>query len=324
MPVITDKNKAKQIIDSVAKKKASMAIFCTASHWNTEAILIAADNIAKKYNIKNIPVSIAMTFTYRHMPQSCRVTRSGDPVTGFISIMEYIKTLCDREDSPYKNVVVLPHLDHADPVKDRWALTEGLQYLASVMFDAQKYSFEENVRMTRDYVEKYGDKVCVEGVMEKLNVNNAAGSNRFKNYIERALEYVKSTGVDFLVADLGTEQQSSKVGGSKYLKDRAVNLSSSLGKHMLVLHGTSCLDESQIKGLASDGVIRVNMWTRIVREAGQAAAESIVKRIDKIRKGDFQAAESMQYIYDNIDNAVEIMEHMMILFGYPNLAASDI
>ncbi len=35
-------------------------------------------------------------------------------------------------------------------------------------------------------------------------------------YVKRAVEYVNTTGVDFLVADLGTEQQSTGVGGAVY------------------------------------------------------------------------------------------------------------
>ena len=89
---------------------------------------------------------------------------------------------------------------------------------------------------------------------------------------------------------------------------------------MLVLHGTSCLDSEQIKGLASDGVVRVNMWTRIAREAGQYAAEKLVSRMDKIKAGDFESTESMQYMRDNVEKAADIMEEMMELYGYPNLA----
>jgi fructose/tagatose bisphosphate aldolase len=306
MPIVTEKEQVKEIFKNAEAKKTSIGIFCTASHWNTEAILIAAKRVAEKYNIKNIPVVAAMTFTYRHMPQAKRVTRSRDPVAGFISNMEHLKALC-APGSPYENVLVMPHLDHGDPVHDRWALTEGLPYLASVMFDTQRFSYEENLRLTKEYMEEYGDKVCVEGIIEVLSVQGSAKAGQYDDYVDKAVNYISQTGVDFLVADLGTEQQSSSIGGCKYLKDRAINITRTLGKAMLVLHGTSCLDEEQIKGLASDGVIRVNMWTRIAREAGQYAAKRLFNRSDAIKEGDFNATESMQYIYDNIDKAAEIM-----------------
>lgn len=62
------------------------------------------------------------------------------------------------------------------------------------------------------------------------------------------------------------------------------------------------------------------MWTRIAREAGQYAAEKLAQRMDKIQAGDFNSTESMAYIRDNTEKAADIMEEMMELFGYANLA----
>lgn len=76
-------------------------MFCTGSHWNTEAILIAADRFVKKHNIKNIPISLVMTFNYSHMPQAKRITKTEDAVIGSLSNMAHLKVLCEAEDSPY-------------------------------------------------------------------------------------------------------------------------------------------------------------------------------------------------------------------------------
>ena len=327
MPVVTSKTEAKKIMDAAVSKGVSLAIFCTASHWNTEAVLIAADRVAKRYSIQDIPVVVAMTFKYKYMQQSARILRCGDPVSGFLSVMEHLKILCGGGKSPYSNVTVLPHLDHCDPEEDRWALTEGAPHVASVMFDAQKYPYEENICRTKEYVDTYGKDVLVEGIIEELNVNESVKKNKKQshddNYIGRALEYIKHTGVDFLVADLGTEQQSSATGRTVYNRERARTLTKQLGRPMLVLHGTSCLDNSEIAGLSGDGVVRVNMWTRIAREAGQEAAERVLERLDRIRMGDFEACESKQYLYDSIDKAAEIMVGIMELLGYSKLAGTN-
>ncbi len=81
-----------------------------------------------------------------------------------------------------------------------------------------------------------------------LNVENGATARHIDNYCEKAVEYVGKTGIDFLVADLGTEQQTSAVGGAKYNKKRARQLTEALGKKMLVLHGTSSLSRRPDKG----------------------------------------------------------------------------
>ena len=75
------------------------------------------------------------------------------------------------------------------------------------MFDAQKYPPQENISMTSQYVKKYGDRVLIEGIMEELSVEGLATGKGDDKYIEKALDYIPKTGVDFLVADL--EQNSS-------------------------------------------------------------------------------------------------------------------
>ncbi|MDR1797534.1 MAG: class II fructose-bisphosphate aldolase [Clostridiales Family XIII bacterium] len=319
MSFITDKEEAKGIFSLAAGKNVSIALFCTGSFWNTEAILLAASRFAEKRGIKDIPVVVAMTSLYAHMQQARRITYSKDPKIGLRTTFEYCRSLCEGPYAPYPNVAVMTHLDHADPKVDQWALTENTDLLTSVMFDAQVYPYEENLAMAKDYVQAYGDKVLVEGIIEGLAVGDGTASRQSDDYVEKAVRFVKETGVDFLVADLGTEQQSSGTD-AHYLKDRAQTLTRELGRPMLVLHGVSSMKNEDIHGLAEDGVIRVNMWTRIVRESGQYAAKRLAGRLDRIEAGDFEATEATAYINDNIEESARVMEHIMDGLGYGNLA----
>ncbi len=299
-----------------------MAVFCTASHWNTEAILLAATKFCDKYQLESIPVSLGMTFNYPYMPQAQRVTYCRNPQMGFLSIMEHLHLLCDNPGSAYRNIMVLPHLDHADPEYDQWALTEGSPHLASVMFDAQRYPSEKNIAMTRDYVKNYGKDLLVEGILEQLKVLDKymeTADSPADQYLQQAAEYVKKTGIDFLVADLGTEQQSSASGGVRYLQERARKLTDSLGKKMLVLHGSSSLNQDQMQELAGDGVIRVNMWTKIAREAGKYAAGNLFKRAEALFGNEFESAESNQYLMDSVEKASDIMMSILETLNYQKL-----
>jgi fructose/tagatose bisphosphate aldolase len=320
MSINTGRKTAEAAIERLREHRVSLAIFCTASHWNTEAILLAARNYAAKKGIRKIPLAVAMTYRYPHMEQAERITRSRDAKTGFLSIMRHLQTLCAEPDSPYADVEVLPHLDHADPARDSWALTEGLPWLASVMFDAQSYPEQENLRLTTEYVRQHGRDVLIEGILEQLAVAGGPRAHQVDAYIDKAVAYVRQTGIDFLVADLGTEQQTTRMGDCIYLKERARSLSAILGRPMLVLHGTSSLTEEQMRTLADDGIIRVNMWTRIARESGQYAAQRLLSRSTRIAAGDFEAAESRQYLDDSIDKAAEIMEGILDILGYSRLA----
>jgi fructose-bisphosphate aldolase, class II len=319
LTLITCRDQALEYTQLFRDCNASMAIFCTASHWNTEAILVAAQRIAEKYHLSQVPLAVAMTHSYPYMGQARRITYSGDPRAGFLTNAYHLKALCDGPDTPYANVVVLPHLDHADPKRDKWALTEGLPHLATVMFDAQKYPLEDNIAWTRDYVQTYGRDVLVEAIIEELSVAGQKQAVQRDAYVETATRYMAETKADLLVADLGTEQQSDHVGGVRYLKERARELTANLGGAKLVLHGTSSLNVDQMGDLASDGVVRVNMWTRIAREAGQYAARQLIARKDAIERGDFEATESHQYLVDSIESAAGTMVEVMEAIGYPRL-----
>ncbi|MCL1895864.1 MAG: class II fructose-bisphosphate aldolase [Clostridiales bacterium] len=321
MSFITDRNEAKRIFDEAAARDVSIALFCTGSFWNTEAILLAANDFANKHGIKNIPVVVAMTSQYTHMKQAKRFTYSGDARVGFRAGFEYCRLLCEGPDAPYKNVAAMTHLDHADPARDRWALTENMDLLTSVMFDAQEYPYEENVEMTQAYMREYGGQALVEGIIEGLAAPGREG-RRSDDYIEKAVDFIAKTGVDFLVADLGTEQQSAGTD-ALYLGERARALTKALGRRMLVLHGVSSMKNEDIRGLAEDGVIRTNMWTRIVRESGQYAAARLIQRAALIEKGDFEAAEAAAYINDNIFEAARVMESIMHGLGYSNYAQKN-
>lgn len=317
MSIITDRTSALAVAQEYAARGACLAILGTASHWNTEAILLAAQRLQRSRGLDRVAVCVSMTFTYAHMPQCERVTFSRDPRAGFLSMMAHLQALCGSPDSPYAAVTVLPHLDHAHPVRDRWALTEGLPFLASVMFDAQSYPPDENRRLTAEYVAAHGKQVLVEGILEELAVHGAAAhAAPAGDYAARAQEYVAATGVDYLVADLGTEQQAQTVGGARYLGERAREITARLGRPQLVLHGTSCLDPSQLAGLSRDGIARVNLWTRIAREAGQFAAQGVHERRSQIQAGEFDAADSRAYLMDSIERAAALMEETLIGLGY--------
>lgn len=321
--IVKGRKKSQEVIESIKSKNTSLAVFCTASHWNTEAILLAAKIIGDKYRIRSVPIGIAMTFNYDYMPQAQRVTQTGNARLGFLSVIKHLQVLADDPGSPYYRVHVLPHLDHADPFRDKWALTEGTEFLASVMFDAQKYPLKENIELTKAYVKEYGENILIEGIMDGLNVFQAhkkKDSDTVDDYPERAYDYLKKTKVDFLVADLGTEQQSRGIGESRYLKERAINIYKLLNDRRLVLHGTSCLSDSEIKLLPNDGILRVNIWTRIVREAGLHAFNQLKNREDKIQNNDFDSIESYRYLMDSISKASYIMEVIMESLGYANLS----
>ena len=324
MPVIHGRANALKVLERAKERNVSIPIFGTGSFWNIEAILIAAKNVKEKFQIPEMPVTISMTYTYPCMAQAKRITASAVPEIGFRSIMTQIRTLVDSPESPYKDIIVLPHLDHADPERDFWALTKGTGFLASAMFDAQRFPAEKNLEMTADYVKQYSKEILIEGIMDELPVEamHAKTVERIsdEDYPERAADYVKRTGIDFLVADLGTEQQSGSTSNCHYLGDRARRITAAVGRPMLTMHGGSSLPPEQLAQLGADGVCRFNVWTKIARDAGKFAADELGKRSGRISAGDFEATESAAFMLDNVRSAAKSMEVIFENLGYANLA----
>ena len=324
MPVIHGRKNALKVLERARERNVPIPIFGTGSFWNIEAILIAAKNIREKYQIAEMPVTVSMTYTYPCMAQAKRITVSTVPELGFRSIMTQLRTLVDSPESPCKDIVVLPHLDHADPERDRWALTEGTQYLASAMFDAQRFPAERNAELTAEYVKAYGGEILVEGIMDELPVEAMHEKTVERiadaDYPARAAEYVKRTGIDFLVADLGTEQQATGSSNCHYLGDRARRITEAVGGPMLTMHGGSSLPPEQLAQLGRDGVVRFNVWTKIARDAGRFAAFELCKRIGGIAEGDFEATESAAFMRDNAASAAKSMETIFEHLGYSRLA----
>ena len=99
------------------------------------------------------------------------------------------------------------HLDHGENFDICKACVDG--GFSSVMIDGSKYSFEENIAITRQVVEyAHARGVTVEGELGKLDgieddVNVSDEDAQFTNPAE-VEEFVSRTGVDSLAIAIGT------------------------------------------------------------------------------------------------------------------------
>lgn len=140
-------------------------------------------------------------------------------------------------------VDVALHLDHGEDFDIcKKCVDDGF---TSVMIDGSKYTFEENVSLTRRVVEyAHAHGVSVEAELGKLagvedNVSVDARSATF-TVPEEAAEFVENTGVDSLAIAIGTSHGAYKFKGSPYLDfDRLKKIHSLIPNTPLVLHGAS-------------------------------------------------------------------------------------
>ena len=135
------------------------------------------------------------------------------------------------------------HLDHGDSFEICKSCIDG--GFTSVMIDGSKYSFEDNIALTKkvvDYAHAHG--VVVEGELGKL----AGVEDDVKVDAEDAMytdpseveEFVTKTGVDSLAIAIGTSHGAYKFKGEPRLRfDILEEVSRRLPNFPIVLHGAS-------------------------------------------------------------------------------------
>ncbi|MBP3587841.1 MAG: ketose-bisphosphate aldolase, partial [Clostridia bacterium] len=137
------------------------------------------------------------------------------------------------------------HLDHGESFEVCKSCIDG--GFSSVMIDGSKYSFEENIAITKQVVEyAHARGVVVEGELGKLagiedDVNVSAADAMFTNPAE-VEEFVTRTGVDSLAIAIGTSHGAYKFkpGTKPQLRfDILEEVGKRLPNFPIVLHGSS-------------------------------------------------------------------------------------
>lgn len=141
------------------------------------------------------------------------------------------------------DIDVALHLDHgADFETCRQCINDGF---SSVMIDGSKYTFAENVELTKKVVDYAHER----GVVVEAELGTLAGveddvivDNRDVIYTnpEQAVEFVEKTNVDSLAIAIGTSHGAYKFKGTPRLDfERLEKISKLLPDTPLVLHGAS-------------------------------------------------------------------------------------
>lgn len=190
---------------------------------------------------------------------------SKDLNTGAELISSMIKVLAKQ----FKNSGVGLHIDHATPnyfdfIKD--CVENG--FVSSVMIDASKEEFSENVRITKEVVKLCKKhSVAVEGEIGyiKGTEDEIVSETELYTSPEEALEFVKQTGVDLFAASVGTNHGVTK-GEKVVLKlDLIKEIDELLIKNNvetgIVLHGASGLTAEQQQTAIRNGVVKINKDT---------------------------------------------------------------
>jgi fructose/tagatose bisphosphate aldolase len=278
MPLILNRKNVLDIYKEAAQKKWVIPTFNTENLTCTEAILSAALEYNKKINKPDLPVTIGITNQYSHRSQSVYYTHTRLWDIGLRLFLADIGILTGK-GSPFEKLNVMIHLDHTQWDSDKPLLGWDMNQFSMIMYDASALPFEENIKLTAEFVEKHGHEIVIEGACDEIV--DATGDTRSSlTTPEQAIKYLNRTNSDFIVANLGTEHRAS-AADLKYHGDMARKISKLTGTK-LVLHGTSSVGNDQIKNLFDDGIAKVNIWTILERNSSPVLFEDMVRNSSKV------------------------------------------
>ena len=145
-------------------------------------------------------------------------------------------------------VPIALHLDHGADFEICKACIDG--GFSSVMIDGSRFSFEENVAVTKKVVEYAHER----GVSVEAELGKLAGVEDDVNVDAKdAVEFVKQTGCDSLAIAIGTSHGAYKFSGEAKLDfDRLKEIKDALkeagfGDYPIVLHGSSSVPQELVE-----------------------------------------------------------------------------
>ena len=187
----------------------------------------------------------------------------------------YLRKLVEAAVIENPDIPIALHLDHGADFEICKSCVDG--GFTSVMIDASKYPFQENIEITRKVVEyAHAHGVVVEAELGKLagiedDVNVSAEDSSYTQP-EEVEEFVSKTGVDSLAIAIGTSHGAFKFkpGTKPQLRfDIQHEIEKKIPGFPIVLHGASSVPQEYVK---------------IINEHGGALKDAIGVPEDQLRE----------------------------------------
>ena len=274
MPLVTDRTSVLNVFAEADRNGWVIPAFGTENLTTTEAVLSSVKDRGEALGIADLPVMLAVTNRYPERTQTAYYTHTRDWHVGLELFLADLKVLTGK-DSPFGRLRVMVHLDHIQHDLDAELWRGDLSRFSSIMFDASALPFEENVQATRSFVDERKSEIVVEGACDYVGAKGGRLTS-----VDEAERFSAGTGVDWIVANLGTEHRAG-VSTLSYARERAREISAKIGRR-LVLHGTSSVANDQLPHLFADGIAKVNLWTALERDSSAPLLHEMVLHAAKV------------------------------------------
>lgn len=230
------------------------------------------------------------------------------------------------------------HLDHGDSFELAKSCIET--GFSSVMIDGSHYSFEDNIKLTKEVVEfAHQYDVTVEGELGVLAGIEDEVSAAHSNYTqpEEVIEFTKKTGVDSLAISIGTSHGAYKfkVKPGEAIPPLRFDILEEVEKRLpgfpIVLHGSSSVPqdivaqinkyggkledtagvpEDQLRKAAKSAVCKIN-----IDSDGRLAMTAAIRKVFVEKPSEF---DPRKYLGPARDSLIELYSHKVV-----NVLGSD-
>ena len=266
------------------------------------------------FNINNLEWTKAILLTAQEMksPVILGVSEGAAKyMTGYKVVADMVKAMVDSLNI---TVPVALHLDHGSYEGAKKAIEAGF---SSVMFDGSHYSIEENIKLTKEMVERtraLGISLEAEVGAIGGEEDGVIGGGEVADPNE--CKMIADLGVDFLAAGIGNihGKYPENWAGLNFEVLDAVNKAT--GNTPLVLHGGTGIPEDMIKKAISMGVSKINVNTECQLVFADATRKYIEEGLDLTGKG----FDPRKLLAPGTDAIKRVVKEKMELFGSINRA----
>ena len=232
------------------------------------------------------------------------ILQTTEPAINYLGVENIVYMV--REYSEKYQVPVALHLDHADNMDIiKECIKNGY---TSVMIDASENNIENNIKITKEvvnYAKKYNITVEAEiGIVD--NVNSRNENEKIMEFSQNDLEltnvedakyFSEKTEIDILGISIGNIH-GMRVKETQINYDRLIEINNIIDKP-LVLHGSSGVNDENLKHLIRHGIAKINIET----ELRLIFRKSLEKYLE-MNPTDIKPRNIMGYVKKSIKEAV--------------------
>ncbi|MEJ0053986.1 MAG: class II fructose-bisphosphate aldolase [bacterium] len=210
------------------------------------------------YNIHNLEQ--LMGLLYGSQKSNAPFIVQAYPSTLNYTDASMLEALFHEADKLFPDLIFAVSIDHGDEATCMRAIDSGAY--SHVMIDASMETFEKNIEITKRVVDHAHSRgVSVEGMVGKLgglekHMKVLDVSEVQLTTVEQAREFAERTGCDSLAVSIGTLHGANKAPDGiprKVDLDRLKEIGEALEGTPLVMHGSSCLPQEEVRRVDAAG-----------------------------------------------------------------------